>query len=251
MQRPLLPQTLSRAAITTASFGQRAAERVKEWRRKRTAIAVIASAKGGCGKSTLTLNMAMGYIEQGLRVLVIDADTGQKTMSKWPRPAGLAGPTIVSWQTADIVDELAAVIEQYDVVLIDFAGRDDRAAARVLAIADILLSPAKPSYQDMTELGCFIEVARARNVPHLVVFNEATREVTGELAQLAAEFAQFRPYLPTAIQQLTGYRRSYAFGRSVLEYRGDHPAKQNFARVFRQIDMAIRQARARTGGRGS
>ncbi len=211
------------------------------------AVVAIANGKGGSGKSTLALNLAVGFCQRKKRVLLIDADTEQRTVGKWPRPDGLAGPSVVIWQTADIVANLAAVIEKYDIVLIDFAGRDDRAAAAVLAIADILISPAKPSHQDLSELGRFVQVARATTVPHLVVFNEATREMTSEMARLMSQFSQFKPYLPTAIQQLSGYRRAYAFGRGVLEFRGDHPAKANFARVFSQLDAAINMARAKRG----
>lgn len=246
MRRPRLSQVLSGSSIS-AVLGQRAAEIIKVRRKAGAFVVVVANGKGGCGKSTLVLNMAIGYGRIKKRVLIIDADIEQKTVSKWPRPARLAGPTVVEWQTVEILDRLASDIAQYDVVLIDLAGRDDRAAAPVLAVADILISPAKPSLQDLPELERFIRVAKAKNIPHLVVFNEATREMTGELAQLAEKFAHFRPYLPVAMQQLTGYRRAYGHGRSVLEYMGEHPAKENFSRVFKQIDAAISSARARSG----
>lgn len=246
MRRPLLPQAFSRSSAAVP-FGRPAADKINAWRRKGTAVVVIANGKGGSGKSTLALNLSIGFCRRKKRVLLIDADTEQRTVGKWPRPAGLSGPTIVVWQTAAIVTNLAEVIENYDIVLIDFAGRDDRAAAAVLALADILISPAKPSHQDLSELGRFIQVARATNLPHLVVFNESTREMTSEMARLMSQFSQFKPYLPTAIQQLSGYRRAYAFGRGVLEFHGDHPAKANFVRVFRQLDAAINQARAKRG----
>lgn len=246
MRRPILSHLISGTALHVVP-GHRAVDIINARRKAGAIVAVVANGKGGSGKSTLTMNMAIGYGQRKLRVLVVDADIEQQTVSKWPRPAGLSGPKVVAWTTVDILDKLAAVIDQYDVVLIDMAGRDDRAAAPVMAIADMLISPAKPSHQDLSELDRFVRVAKAKNIPHLVVFNEATREMTGELGQLVKEFARFKPFLPTAMQQLTGYRRAYAFGRSVLEYKGAHPAKENFDRVFRQIDMAIHQAREKAG----
>lgn len=246
MRRPSL-STLSNISIAP-KLGQRAAaDAIHAQRQKGSVIAVVANGKGGVGKSTLVLNLSIAFVGRKKRVLIIDADIEQKTACKWPRPAGLAGPVVVSWQTGEIVERLARVIEQYDVVLIDLAGRDDRAAAPVMAIADMLISPTKPSHQDLFELDRFIQVAKAKKIPHLVVFNEATREMTLELAQLVDEFARFKPFLPTAIQQLTAYRRAYAYGRSVLEYKGPHPAKQNFERVFTQIDAAIDRVRAKAG----
>lgn len=245
MRRPLLSGGLSSPSFATV--GRRAADTINAARGRGAIVAVVANGKGGCGKSTLVLNMAIGYGQRRQRVLIIDADIEQQTASKWPRPKGLAGPIVVAWPTVEILDKLAEIIDHYNVVLIDLAGRDDRAAAPVLAIADILISPAKPSYQDLSELDRFIRVAKAKATPHLVVFNEATRETTGELSQLVEEFSRFKPFLPTAIQQLAGYRRAYAFGRSVLEYKQAHPAKENFGRVFKQIDAVINQVRAKAG----
>ena len=160
----------------------------------------------------------------------------------------LDNPVVVTWPTVEITSKLALVIDEYDVVLIDLAGRDDRAAASVLAIADIMISPTKPSWLDMSELGRFIRVAQAKGVPHVVVFNEATREASGELKRLVERFPQYGPYLGAAVQQLMSYRRAYALGRGVLEYKSkDDPAKINFARVFEKIDAAVTRARARTG----
>ena len=246
MRRPLLSAGLSGPSFSAVG-ARRATETMNAARRRGAIVAVVANGKGGSGKTTLVLNMAIGYDQRKQRVLIIDADIEQKTATKWPRPVGLASPVVVAWPTVEILDRLAAVIDNYDVVLIDVAGRDDLAAAPVLAIADILISPAKPSHQDLSELDRFIRVAKAKATPHLVVFNEATRETTGELAQLVEEFSRFKPFLPTAIQQLAGYRRAYAYGRSVLEYKQAHPAKENFGRVFRQIDAAINQVRAKAG----
>lgn len=235
MRRPRLGHVLSTLPV---SFGMssRAVALINAQRDRGTLIVAVANGKGGSGKSTLATNVAIGYGLKKMKVLLIDADIEQRTVSKWPRPPGLFGPIIVKWSTAGILERLAAVIERYDVVLIDFAGRDDRAAAPVFSVVDVLVSPAKPSLQDLDELHRFIDVAKATGTPHVVVFNEATREATSELAAFVKQFAHCKPFLPTAIQQLSAYRRVYARGRSVLEFPQTHPAKQNFERVFSQLD---------------
>jgi hypothetical protein len=52
-------------------------------------------------------------------------------------------------------------------------------------------------------------------MPHPVVFNEATREATVEIDRLKQEFAEFAPFLPIALRQLSSYRRVYPYGRGV------------------------------------
>ena len=243
MPRPILNSFASPSA-SVPSLSRKAVEVIDQHRTKGTLIAVVASGKGGCGKSTLLMNTAIGYGWLGKRVLIIDADIEQLTSGKWPRPDGTRNPTIFTCPSVEIIEKLARSIAEYDVVLIDLPGRDDRAIAAVLEIADILISPAKPSRQDLQELERFMRVARATDTPHLVVFNEATREMTGEIAQLQEEFSRFAPFLPIAIQQLSSYRRVYGLGRGVLEIRGPDPAKDNFGRVFRQMAAVVAQAHA-------
>lgn len=241
MRRPFLHRVLPQPA-PLHSLGKGAIDRINARRREGTIIVLIANGKGGCGKTTLSTNLAVGYGRELKRVLLIDADIEQRSAAKWPRPSRQPNPVVESWSTVEIVEKLAPVVDKYDVVLIDMAGRDDRAVTSVLAIADIMISPTKPSWLDMNELGRFIRVAQARYVPHLVVFNEATREMTGEMRELVKQYGEFGPYLPIAIQDLTSYRRVYALGRGALEITGTDPAKDNFGRAFPRIAAEVARA---------
>lgn len=244
MRRVLL-HNFHHAPPNMPALNQSAVDVINRRRAAGVIVAVAANGKGGCGKSTFLLNAAIGYAKMGKRVLVVDADTEQKTASKWPRSEwGGKNPTVISSDTVGIIGELAKLVGAFDVVLIDIAGRDDRAIAPVLDIADILISPSKPSPFDLPELDRFISVAKARNVPHIVIFNEATREMTVEHERLQEAYAQFAPYLPIAVQQLSAYRRVYAHGRGVLEILGPEPAKENFARVFAMAVQVIAEAHA-------
>ncbi|HVY15702.1 MAG TPA: ParA family protein [Rhodopila sp.] len=207
-----------------------------------TSVVLVASGKGGCGKTTLLLNTAVGYARARRRVLIIDADIEQRTSQKWPRPANLNNPTVVECAPRDILETLAANIAGSDMVLIDLPGRDVLATGPVMEVVDLLVSPSKPTHQDMQELGRFIRIAQARQVPHLVVFNEANREATAEIEGLKQAFAEFAPFLPIAMQQLSSYRRVYPNGRGVLEIQTSDPARENFARVFDGLRGEIARA---------
>lgn len=230
------------------SFRPRAIGAIELCRAQAVIVLTVANSKGGCGKSTLTLNTAIGYARQGKRVLIVDADGEQGTLRKWPRSMDIGNPTVIACSASDVIDTVARHIGDYDVVLIDTAGRDERMMAAILDISDILVSPVKPAHQDLLELGRFIRVARARDVPTIAVFNEATRGKTAELKQLAAAFKAYGPFLPVAMQQLSSYRRVYPFGRGVLEIGREDPAKENFARVFAALGRAVDRAHAERAG---
>src|SRR5690606_42022682 len=109
-------------------------DRINARRREGTIIVLIANGKGGCGKTTLATKLAVGYGRELKRCILIDADVEQRSAAKWPRPSRQPNPVVESWSSVEIVEKLAPVIAEYDVVLINMAGRDNRAVASVLAI---------------------------------------------------------------------------------------------------------------------
>lgn len=219
-----------------------AVQTINDRRRAGLRIVLFGNGKGGTGKSTLCMNVAIGYKGKRKRVLIIDGDIEQRTITKWPRPPGVDNPTIVACEPASILSTALDSAEDYDVILIDLPGRDVLLLAELLEVVDMLISPTKPAHPDLIELGRYIDVARAKGVPHVVVMNEATRETSDEIARLQETFAKYGPFLPTAIQQLAHYRRVYAFGAGVLELKRDLPAKLNFWKVFLQIRKLVDRA---------
>lgn len=205
-------------------------------------VLLVHNSKGGPGKTTCALNLAVGYRLKGLRVLIVDTDVKQSTAKNWPRPACF-GPTVVSSDLRDVTAKLVHWIAAYDVVIVDTRGSDEPALPLILPVCDILVAPSKPTHQDLPELERSIPVSDAYAVPHIVVFNEATREWTEELAGLAKEYSRFGPFLPVAMKSLVGYRHAYGNGAGVLEYRHEAEAKINFRHVFDALESVIEDAR--------
>ena len=126
-----------------------------------SSVIAVANQKGGCGKTTLTMNLAgVLAIEAKMKVLVIDADP-QASAQHWAMRAGESGMgfEVLTHPHEDIhrkVRELAT--KGYDVILIDCppgasqlsTGKDSQTSISRMALlaADLVVVPVRPSMLD-------------------------------------------------------------------------------------------------------
>jgi chromosome partitioning protein len=112
-------------------------------------LAVVAQ-KGGCGKSTLSVGLAVAAMADGERVALIEADA-QGTLSKWKERRDSPYPRVVSvTEPADVERALSRL--QADGVwlaIIDTAATINSLAMTAIAEADFCLIPARPSPADI------------------------------------------------------------------------------------------------------
>jgi chromosome partitioning protein len=124
-------------------------------------VIAVANQKGGCGKTTLAMNIAGMLRHEGqLKVLVIDADP-QASAQHWAMQAGDQGIgfEVMTHPHEDIhrkVRQMSA--KDYDVILIDcppgasqaVTGKDSQTSISRMALlaADLILVPVRPSMLD-------------------------------------------------------------------------------------------------------
>ncbi|WAT17288.1 AAA family ATPase [Aurantiacibacter sp. MUD11] len=126
---------------------------------------VFANEKGGTGKSTTAVHVAVALAYQGAKVAALDLDTRQKTFFRYcenraetqrRRGITLPGPVFDTCHgdTIEALEEEAARIgEDVDFLLFDTPGRDDPFARHVAASADTLVTPMNDSFVDFDLIG--------------------------------------------------------------------------------------------------
>lgn len=118
--------------------------------RNRAGIVVMATLKGGSGKSTAAACLAAHAQLGGLRVAVVDADP-QASLLHW---RALGDPPLELSLVADISEAVAQrardLAETADLVIIDTAGFRNRTMIEALSVADLAVVPIKASPLDIS-----------------------------------------------------------------------------------------------------
>jgi chromosome partitioning protein len=115
-------------------------------------ILALANVKGGVGKTTLAVNMAIARAIAGRDVLLVDADeqgsAADFTQIRTER-LGSAGYTAMRLKGREIRSETAKLRNKFDEIVIDIGGQDSDSLRSALTVADCVLVPVQPSTFDV------------------------------------------------------------------------------------------------------
>tara|TARA_R110002094_G_scaffold64437_3_gene74696 strand:- start:1000 stop:1644 length:645 start_codon:yes stop_codon:yes gene_type:complete len=194
-------------------------------------IILVGSQKGGCGKTTIAVNVAVELASRGCDVVLVDADK-QRTAATWYQ-VRVAYPSKVKVAHFELSERINTQIidlgKRYEYVVVDVAGHDSQELRSGMLAADILVSPMRPSQFDLNALPHLVEVfeqARDFNTAlrGLVVLNLCPTLPTIKEAEQATEFVADLPGLNLAtvrIHDRKAYRDSVAEGLSVREWTNE------------------------------
>jgi chromosome partitioning protein len=105
--------------------------------------------KGGTGKSTLAISLAVAAEEAGRKTYVLDLDP-QGSTQNWYQRREAEGPAVDTTTAAQLPAALASLKSHgYDFIIIDTAGVDTPATAAAMRAADLCLIPVRPSIMDI------------------------------------------------------------------------------------------------------
>ncbi len=114
-------------------------------------VIVIASSKGGAGKSTLTLVLAQALSFLGASVTIVDADPNRPIV-RWRSGKSFSSIGIVGEVTeGNIIRVIRDASAQKQFVIVDLEGTANRLVSRAITQADLVLIPLQASALDSNE----------------------------------------------------------------------------------------------------
>ena len=134
-------------------------------------VALVAQ-KGGTGKTTLAVSLAVAARQVGLTSIIVDLDP-QATACNWKDRRKGDGPVVIDAQPARLAAALGKAAENgVDFAVIDTPARNEQSALAAAKVADLVLIPCRPQAYDLETIPNTKEIlALAGNTPALAILN--------------------------------------------------------------------------------
>ncbi|NMG11355.1 ParA family partition ATPase [Brasilonema sp. UFV-L1] len=195
-------------------------------------VAII-SRKGGAGKTTLTVHLAVAACIDGKETAIIDLDP-QASAAGWGDSRKQEIPAVVSAQAARLPKVLeAAVNNGADLAIIDTAPHSETAALAAIRAADLILIPCRPAILDLRAIGDTIDLVNLASKTAIVVLNAVpprgslADEAVEAIAPLGVSIA------PIRIGQRAAFVHSLTAGQTAQEYEPEGKAAEEIQQVYK------------------
>lgn len=204
-------------------------------------IFTIAQQKGGAGKTTVAVHLAIAWSQQrGKKVAILDTDP-QGSTSVWYEArehylgADQTGITFRRAKGSRAVDEARKLARSHDVVLVDMPPHASASANAVIRAATLVIIPVQPTPLDFWATLPTLEIASSHKKPVLLVLNR----VTPRALLTATMITRLGEYKVRVAKSPLGNRVAFAesigAGRTVLETRARSVAATEVRALAREI----------------
>ena len=208
-------------------------------------VITISQQKGGTGKTTLAVHLAMGFIKyHDLKVAIIDTDP-QGSLGKWfmIRTEKKLSNDNLTFKTARLWGaqyESKALKKDHDIVIIDTPPKIESDARPSIESADLVLIPMAASHVDFWATGAIVEIAKKANKKILIQINRSNQR-----SKLISKTNDFIKSLNlSATKTIIGNRQIYAAsmgeGKTAVEKQKKSNAVEEIKNLSEQILLEIK-----------
>lgn len=202
-------------------------------------VLALVSQKGGSGKTTLGLNLAVAAAEQGYASVIIDLDP-QATAANWKDRRSLENPAVVSAPPGRLRQTLeTAESHRADFVVIDSPGKADNIAILAANYADLVFVPVEPrmsNFETLPGVHGLLQATQNQTPPAFAVLNKLHPSATTQAETIKRMVADAFPQIPVCpyhISTLDIYGTSQDVGKSVFDDEPDGRAASDIRQLYK------------------
>jgi len=194
-------------------------------------IALIAQ-KGGVGKTTLAVNLAVSMQASGFKTTLFDLDP-QESAVIWADRRKNEFPHVEFLTERRLPDGLTAAAEHgFSIAIIDTPPAAGPQAFTAAQSADLVLIPCRPSLVDLDAIRRTAQLIKSAGVPAFVVFNAAPPSATTLIEDAKAIVdAAGLVAAPTVLRERSAYRAAWPLGSAVVENEPNGKAAQEISEL--------------------
>ena len=180
-------------------------------------VLVLASQKGGVGKTTLAAHLAVAAEAAGDGPAVLIDTDPQGSLSAWWNVREVGSPALAPTTIADLPEKLTALAAAgYRLAVVDTPPAITEAIGDVVRSADLVLIPTRPSPHDLRAVGSTVDLVQAAGKPFVFAVTQAKPNARLTI-QATTALSEHGAVAPAIVHDRVDYAGSMIDGRTVQE----------------------------------
>jgi chromosome partitioning protein len=206
---------------------------------------VVVSQKGGTGKTTLAIHLAVAAERAGRPAVVMDLDP-QASAAAWRDLREAEGPAVESVQSARLAMTLRAAAEAGALfAVIDTPARSENAALEAVRASDLALIPCRPGFFDTAAMSFTANLLKLAGKQGYVVFSQVPSRSESLIAEVTEALATYGlSAAPTAIHLRAAYSHAVPGGQTAQEYEPKGKAASEVAALYDWLQSKLAKQHA-------
>lgn len=206
-------------------------------------IVVVASQKGGVGKTTLTGHLGVQAEAFGAGpVALIDTDP-QGSLAAWWNAREAQTPVFANVSVAALADHLGALeAAGIKLVIIDTPPAVTDLIKSVVSVADLVLIPTRPSPHDLRAVGSTVQIVEDAGKKMVFIVNGAANRAR-ITSDAAVALSQHGTVAPVTVYQRTDFSSSMVDGRTAQELDPGSKSAQEIEGLWKYVSDQLNKIR--------
>jgi chromosome partitioning protein len=202
----------------------------------------IVSQKGGTGKTTIAIHLAVSAERAGKPAVVIDLDP-QASAAAWRDLRTEEAPAVESVQPARLAATLnAAAYAGAKFAVIDTPARSENTALEAVRAAQLALIPCRPGFFDTAAMSFTANLLKLAGKPGFVVFSQVPARADSLIVEVTEALKEYGlTVAPAKVHMRAAYSHAIPGGQSAEEYEPKGKAAHEATALYAWLQKVLKE----------